>query len=177
MVKKSLSKTQVIAFAIIPIVFLILIIRFIAHVTTDEGISYYTMMGKDKNIVALLEHGKVLKANVTQAYYEHWAPAGWRVEYDFYTVDPSKGNEQTYWGWTKGPKRYYANLSVGDEIDIIYDPCDPRVNAEVRTFLNDPVKRQVFKRNGKTHLLDRFKDSYKLEDYNLKRWSHETTKK
>ena len=130
-----------------------------------------------KNIVALLERGEIIQGNVTRAYYEHWAPSGWRVEYDFYITDTSSVNSQTYWGWTKGPKKYYANLSAGDEIEVIYDPCDPRINSEVRSFINHPGKRQVFKRNGRMHLLDKFKGKYKLEDYNLRRWHYQTIEK
>jgi hypothetical protein len=81
------------------------------YITTDKDVSYYTMMGKDENLVALLERGKIIQADVTKAYYEHLAPAGWRVKYDFYTLDPSKRDNQFYWGRSQGPKSYYAHLS------------------------------------------------------------------
>ena len=79
-----------------------------------------------------------MDANVTKSYYEKGAPEGWKVNYDFEAINPITNEQEVYWGWSQGPKLYYADLCYGDMVTIIYDPCDPRINCEIRRFLNSP---------------------------------------
>ena len=129
-----------------------------------------SMMGKDKNRIVLLENGKIISGEVVRRFYQHLAPAGWKVIYKFQIEDLSDDNEETYWGSIQGPFKYYTSLSKGDPITIIYYPVNPKINCEIRCFLNNPSYRKTFKKAGKFNLLEKFSKEYKIENYTYKEW-------
>ena len=141
------------------------------------GYGYSTDMGKDENRLILLESGKIVKAQVTESYYQTGAPAGWMVCYIFETEDPVTHNNKKFQGLSQGPWKYYKNLSPGDYVEIIYNSLEPKINCEIRCFLNNPSFRNTFKKAGKLHLLNKFKDEHELEDYTFKRWAELLLKK
>jgi hypothetical protein len=104
-----------------------------------------SIMNKNKNIITLLENGEIVQATVIKSWYGEWAPAGWRIFYQFAAQNTETGDKNTYWGRTYGPKKYYADLSPGDSIFVIYYPTKPQINSEIKTFLNHPSHRHVFK--------------------------------
>jgi hypothetical protein len=128
------------------------------------------MMKKVENRLVLLEQGKVAEGRIVESWYDNWAPPAWMVLYNFKILNPLDGEEKTYWGSARGPKKYYANLSKGDTISIIYNPSNPKINCEMYYFLNHPSYRKTFKKAGKLKLLDRFRDEYKFEDYSEMSW-------
>jgi hypothetical protein len=126
--------------------------------------------GSDVNRLLLLENGKTVEATVYKTFYQHLAPSGWKVVYNFKAKSPTNDTEKLYWGSAQGPKEYYANLVAGNPVELIYCPSDPKINCEIRYFLNNPSFRATFKKAGKLQLLDKFKDKYKLEDYSFEEW-------
>lgn len=129
-----------------------------------------SIMDKDENIIALLENGTITKGEVTKRFYQHVAPAGWKVIYEFDVKEPIIGELNTYVGSSQGPKKYYMALSNGANITIIYDPCNPTLNCEISNFLNHPSHRHTFKKAGKLELLGKFRNKYPMEDYSFKEW-------
>lgn len=125
---------------------------------------------KGSNQLLLLEKGALIKAIVSKVVYQRIAPAGWEVIYKFEAKDPINKNVKDYVGSSQGPKKYYMGLSKGDDITVIYDPCMPKLNCEIRRFLNYPGYRHTFKKVGKLNLLDKFKDEFELEDYTFEKW-------
>ena len=125
---------------------------------------------KARNRLALLESGVLAKAEVTRVVYQKLAPAGWEVIYKFETRDPISRKVRAYVGSTQGPKKYYANLSKEDTITVVYDPCIPGLNCEIKSFSNHPSFRHTFKKAGKLNLLDRFRDTFEIEDYTFEEW-------
>ncbi len=128
------------------------------------------MMNKDENRLVLLEQGKITEGMVVKSWFDNWAPPAWMVLYNFKTSNPADDEEETYWGSARGPKKYYANLSEGDTVSIIYNPSKPKINCEIYYFLNHPSYRKTFRDAGKLKLLDRFRDEYKFEDYSYMKW-------
>lgn len=130
-----------------------------------------TKIRKDDNRIALLENGKIIKGEVIKKNYQLLASQGWKVIYKFYVEDPRTHKERIYYGAAQGPKKYYGSLSKGDSLTIIYNPVDPKVNCEIRYFLNHPSFRSTFERNNKLKLLlSKFGDKYEIEDYSFKEW-------
>ena len=140
-----------------------------AYTTLDNGPPLYSY--ESENALTLLESGKIIKGQVNRSRYEKGAPEGWQIIYSFETEDPSTKENKKLLGKSRGPAKYYRDLSKGDTVEIIYNPLAPKVNCEIRCFLNDPVYRQDFKKAGKLHLLDKFKDEYELEDYTSWQWA------
>jgi hypothetical protein len=128
------------------------------------------IMQKDVNRIALLENGKIIKGEATKIYYGRLAPEGWKVLYKFIAEEPNTNQQKTYWGSALGPRKYYINLSTGDPLTIIYNPLNPKVNCEIRCFLNNPSYRSTFEKAKKSYMLDKFKNEYELEDYTFKEW-------
>lgn len=129
------------------------------------------MMKKDENRLVLLEKGKVIEGSVFKGWYDDWAPSAWMILYSFKTLDSANSEEKTYWGSARGPKPYYANLSKGDTVKIIYNLSNPKINCEMYTFLNDPSYRRTFREAGKKDLLlNRFRDEYEFETYSELKW-------
>ena len=130
-------------------------------------------LNRDRNQLRLLEDGVIAQGEVKRAYYGIGAPAGWTVIYEFCPVHPQTDKLDNYAGFSKGPKKYYQRLSQGDAVTVIYDPCNPELNCEMRHFLNYPGFRNTFKKAGKLDLLDRFRGEYEIEDYTFKEWYRE----
>lgn len=136
-----------------------------------------TLMGKKENVLALLENGAITRGQVVDAYYQRARPAGWRLDYSFVAEDPCTQEIRAYVGSAQGPKAFYHALSPGDEVTVIYYPLQPEVNCEIRYFLNDPFYRQIFKKSGKLHLLDKFRDEFRIFDYSVKDWCRQQWEK
>jgi hypothetical protein len=129
-----------------------------------------TNIKKASNQIRLLQNGVICHARVVKVLRQYIAPAGWEVIYEFESKDANIGTLKKYVGSSQGPKRYYSHLSVGDDISVIYDPCNPTLNCEINSFLNHPSHRYAFKKAGVLHLLDKFKDNFNLEDYTFEEW-------
>lgn len=129
-----------------------------------------SIMDKDENIIALLENGTITKGEVTKRFYQHVAPAGWKIIYKFDAEAATTDGERAYWGSAQGPRKYYISLDENDPVTIIYNATNPKVNCEIRYFLNNPNYRHTFQKSGKLELLDMFKNEYEIEDYSFKEW-------
>ena len=129
-----------------------------------------TIMSRDENLIVLLEKGEIVEGRVAKVFYQRGAPEGWRLDYKFDANDPGTNSLTTYVGSAQGPRRYYAYLKPGETIAIIYYPSDPWINCEIRQLVNDPTYRFTFKKAGKLHLLDRFRNEYEVEDISFKEW-------
>ena len=145
----------------------IFIILIALDIATSESTWYGNMMNKDSTRLLLLEEGKISNAKVTKFYFQKGAPKGWAISYEFTAKDPKTSDEKTWSGRSQGPRKYFVDA---DEVTVIYDPCEPRLNLEIRCFLNKPTFRDSFKKAGKLNLLDRFSDKYELEDYTSEQW-------
>lgn len=168
--KKSIKTgSKILSFVVIGLLITFFITLFVKF-SSDKNSSYLYLMSKYKNKLALLERGKITSTKVARVYYEYGAPEGWKVEYEFIVKDPALNNVKPFWGWSQGPKKYIAVLSEEESIDIIYDPCDPRINCEIKCFLNSPTFRSTFKKADKLSMLDIFRDKYELEEYTTKEW-------
>lgn len=139
--------------------------------------SWRALMLKDENRIALLENGIVGEGRVVKARYKMGAPKGWTLYYELDVNDPVTNSLTTYIGRAEGPKRYYAYLKPGDEATVIYCPSNPKINCEIKYFLNSPNYRRTFKKAQKLHLLDKFRDEYPLEDVDRDKWYEEREKK
>jgi hypothetical protein len=128
------------------------------------------MMFKNENRLVLLEKGEITQGEVVKSFYGKLAPDGWKVLYKFNAEKPLTGEEKTYWGSAKGPKKYYANLPAGEPVTIIYYPSNPKINCEIKYMLNHPSYRITFQDAGKLALLDKYREEYDLEDYTLVGW-------
>jgi hypothetical protein len=132
---------------------------------------------KTRNRLALLENGVLAKAEVVKVVFQQLAPAGWEVVYKFNAKDPVTEEEKAYVGSTQGPKKYYARLSKGDEIVVIYQPGEPKLNCEINCFLNSPSFRHTFKKASKLNLLDRFRNTFVIEEYSFEEWYRQQQKR
>lgn len=148
----------------------VLFIAVILGTATSERTWYGNMMAKDSTRLRLLEKGKLASAESSGLFYQKGAPAGWAITYKFSAKDPKIGEEKTWSGITQGPSRF---LMSSDGITVIYDPCEPRLNMEIRCFLNKPGYIDSFKKAGKLHLRDKFKDKFELEDMTSREWYDE----
>ena len=131
---------------------------------------YGNMMAKDSTRLRLLEKGKLTYAESSGIFYQKGAPEGWAITYKFSAKDPKPGEGKTWSGKTQGPSSF---LRSSDGITVIYDPCEPRLNMEIRCFLNNPSYVDFFKKAGKLHLRDKFKDKFELEDMTSTEWYNE----
>jgi len=129
-----------------------------------------TILKKGANRLLLLERGALAPAKVKKVFHQFVAPAGWKVIYEFDVKEPVIGELKTYVGSSQGPMKYYAPLPNGAKITVIYDPCNPRLNCEIRCFLNKPSFRNTFRKAGKLNLLDKFRDNFEIEEYSFERW-------
>jgi hypothetical protein len=129
-----------------------------------------SMMRKSKNLVALLEQGRISEGRVLEQFYDKWQPQGWRILYSFESPNPEDGRLEIHYGSAKGRKYYYTDLSKGDTVTIIYDPNKPKVNAEVFEIIDDRHYRSALKRIGNEELLDSFIDKYGLRDCSFQTW-------
>jgi len=136
-----------------------------------------TNIKRASNLIKLLESGVTCRARVVKVLRQYIAPAGWEVIYEFESKDTDTGILKKYVGSSQGPKKYYSRLSLGDDVSVIYDPCNPSLNCEINNFLNHPGHRHTFKKAGKLHLLDKFKDKFKLEDYTFEEWYRQQQQK
>jgi hypothetical protein len=119
----------------------------------------------------LLEDGKITLGEVFKSGYQRFGlRKSYRLIYKFKAKEPSTSEEKTYWGSAEGPTKYYAGLAAGDTVEVIYGSLNPKINCEIREFLNNPNYRQTFNKTGKLHLLDKFKDKYEMEDYSFEEW-------
>ena len=132
-----------------------------------------TIMIEDENRIALLEKGETIQGKVTTVYYQHAGPKGWRIDYQFDVNGPHTDAVTTYFGSAQGPRGYYARLEVGEEVSIMYLPQNPRINCEIKYFLNNPDYRYTFREGQKLHLLDKFRDQYPVEDVDRNKWYRE----
>jgi hypothetical protein len=137
------------------------------------------MMSNDKNLVELLEQGRTVEGKVLERWYDKWRPPAWMILYSFEVPNPKDNKLTTYYGSARGPKHYYASISKGDTITIIYEPNEPKINVEIYEFLNHPNYLWAFKKVGKLELFDKFRDKYKdkFENYPLLQWYEESRRK
>jgi hypothetical protein len=96
------------------------------------------MMKNDENRIILLEQGKTVEGKVLKQWYDNWESSSWMILYSFEAPD-SAGKLKTYYGSAKGPKSYYADLSKGDIVTIIYYFSKPEINCEMYEFLSNPI--------------------------------------
>jgi hypothetical protein len=143
-----------------------LIFVFITATRSTDQVS----LNWDRNQLKLLENGVVKQGKVKRAYYGTGAPAGWKVFYKFDAKDPETGEAKTYMGSSEGPKKYYHGLSLGEAITVIYDPSNPKLNCEIRCFINHPAHRHTFKKASKLNLLNKFKGICEIESYTYDEW-------
>jgi hypothetical protein len=136
-----------------------------------------TSLKKGSNRLLLLERGTLAPANVRKVFRQSVAPAGWKVIYEFDAKEPVIGELKTYIGSAQGPMKYYVPLSNGAKIAVIYDPCNPKLNCEIRCFLNKPSFRNTFRKAGKLNLLERFRNTYRIEDYTFEEWYRQQQQK
>lgn len=129
-----------------------------------------SILKSDESVVSLLELGEIAEGIVFKSKYDEGAPKGWGILYQFVTFNPKTKEKQMYWGGVKGPKNYFAELSPGDKITVIYYPPNPKISSEIRAFLNHPSHKYVFKEAGILHLVDKYRDKYKIKDYELTEW-------
>ncbi len=129
-----------------------------------------SIMRKDENVIMLLEKGKIIEGEVIKSWYSEDAPLGWKLMYQFKAKKPETQEEKTYYSMVWGPKPYYADLPKGDTIDVIYYSKNPKINCEIRYFLNYPGYRHTFKEAGKLYLLDKFRDEYEVKNYGYILW-------
>jgi hypothetical protein len=122
-------------------------------------------MNKDSNKILLLEQGKIINGQVHKLSYKR---SGWAVVYKFEANEPASSQKKIYWGASYGPKTYYT--PAGGVINVIYSPSNPRINYEIKSFLNNPSYRYAFKKAGKLELLDKYRDKYQLEEYSFDEW-------
>ncbi len=155
----------------------ILILAFGVFIATNPRVRYRSEMGREENILHLLERGQVSEGKVTKSYYRLDAPEGWAVYYTFNVEDPNSTQGRQFSGNSEGPKRYYRGLAEGDVVAIVYLPDNPQINCEVRCFVNDPVNRRIFKKAGKLRLLERFKGECELEDISFNEWCEQQWEK
>jgi hypothetical protein len=144
----------------------LLVIAAGMHAAMDAGGRYQTEMGKEENKIALLERGRIVEGKVTKAYDQ----PEWGVHYKFVPQDADAAKGKEFSGYCEGPKKYYSGLSPGDSVVVIYLPDKPRINGEIRWFLNCPYNRKAFKEAGKLGLLNKFGDRYDLDDYSDEEW-------
>ena len=142
---------------------------FVAYISTCLNNPPDTMR-KEENRIVLLEQGVTTKGQVYKSWYAKLAPEGWTILYKFDIKDNPNGKTVTYWGDVDGPMDYYAPLSKGDSVTVIYLPENPKINCEIFHFLNHPCFRRTFKDAGKLQLLDKFRDEYEIKDYSLIQW-------
>jgi hypothetical protein len=119
--------------------------------------------------LVLLEKGQITEAQVEKVIYRKLAPEGWEVVYKFSAKDPKTNTKRLYDGSSQGPKSYY-HFSKGDAVEVIYNPQNPKINCEIKRFLNHPSYRNTFEKAGKLQLLGRFKNKYELETYTFHEW-------
>lgn len=148
----------------------LLFVVVILGTATSERTWYGNMIAKDSTRLRLLEKGKLANAKSSGLFYQKGAPAGWAITYKFSAKDPKTGEEKIWSGRTQGPSRF---LRSSDGITVIYDPCEPRLNYEIRCFLNKPSYIDSFKKTGKLHLRDKFKGRFELEDMTSREWYDE----
>ncbi|NIP50743.1 MAG: hypothetical protein GWN76_03095, partial [candidate division Zixibacteria bacterium] len=113
----------------------------------------HSSLKRDKGKLLLLERGLITQGKVNKAFYQILSPAGWEVVYEFNANNPNRNQPEKYVGSSQGPEKYYKGLENGSAIPVIYDPCNPKLNCEVRCFLNNPVFRHTFNKAGKLYLL------------------------
>lgn len=142
---------------------------FVVAFVGSKGVRPHRTLKSDTARLLLLEKGVITQGTVNQAYYDEWAPSGWKVVYQFDAIDRETDQYKNYTGSSQGPERFYKG-STGSSIAVIYDPCNPELNCEIRCFLNQPSFRDTFKKAGKLHLLDKFRDQYEVESYTYKEW-------
>lgn len=124
----------------------------------------------DRNKLQLLENGVVIAGRVKSARYYLGTSSGWTVYYEFDAKDPETGKVKTYMGDSSGPKKYYYGLSPKEAVTVIYDPCNPGLNCEIRRFLNHPSFRYVFKKAGKLSVLNKLGRDFEMEEYSFHEW-------
>jgi hypothetical protein len=135
-------------------------------------------MKKAENQLILLESGEIAEGKIIRRWYDDWAPSAWMVLYSFEAPNPANGEVKTYYGSARGPKQYYSSLSAGDNVSILYNPSNPKLNCEMYRFLNYPGYRRTFRQAEKTDLLlMRFKDHYKFETYSYMTWHNAARQK
>jgi len=124
----------------------------------------------DSSVLLLLEKGVITQGKVDKVFYQLIAPVGWKVIYNFEAKDPETSQVKSFIGSSQGPKKYYNNLSQGDPITVIYDESRPKLNCEIKCFLNDPVFSRLYRKPENLHLLDRFRGKYEIESYTYREW-------
>lgn len=142
-------------------------VAFAIGLATDEGTRYGKMMSEDLRQLLILEKGKLATAEVSRFFYQKGAPEGWAISYEFTARNPKTNQQETYRGSSQGPKKYFVDTN---EVTVIYDPCEPKLNLEIRCFLNKPTFRKTFEKEGKLHLLDKYRDICELEEYTFSEW-------
>lgn len=130
----------------------------------------HSSLKRGKGRLLLLEKGLITQGIVDKVSYQIISPAGWEVVYKFNTNNPRTNQPEKYIGSSQGPEKFYKGLEKGSSISVIYDPCNPKLNCEVRRFLNHPSFRHTFNKAGKLYLLDRFRDRYEIETYTFREW-------
>jgi hypothetical protein len=143
---------------------------FISAFIISKSIPMHANLKRDKSRLLLLEKGIITQGMVNKVFYQIGSPAGWKVVYKFNTNNPKTGQPENYIGSSQGPEKFYKGLDKGSPISVIYDPCYPELNCEVRCFLNKPSFRHTFKKADKLYLLDRFKGKYEIESYTFREW-------
>jgi hypothetical protein len=124
----------------------------------------------DENKIELLKNGLITKGNTTRVFYQLLASSGWKVIYQFHVEDPLTHEKKKYYGSAQGPKRYFSGLSKGEPIEVIYNPLNPNINCEIKSFLNHPSFRYTFKRYNELKLLDKFRNKYEIEEFSFNEW-------
>jgi hypothetical protein len=141
-------------------VILIIVAVLILMSGPSTGILY-----KRTNRLLLLEQGQITEGQINKLSYRL---SGWAAVYLFEANDPASNQKKIYWGTSRGPKAYYNE--PGKPISIIYLLSNPRVNYEIKSFLNDPSFRNTFKKADKLELLNKYRDKYPIENYSSEEW-------
>jgi hypothetical protein len=124
-----------------------------------------SIINKKVNRLSLLEQGKITEGRIDKLSYRR---SGWAVVYQFEANTPASDQKKIYWGASYGPKTYYN--AKGEAINVIYLPSNPRINYEIKSFLNNPSFRYTFKQADKLELLNKYRDKYPVENYSFDEW-------
>jgi hypothetical protein len=131
---------------------------------------YRGMMGDNKNVVGLLDKGRIIEAKVLAHWYDEERPSRWMILYGFQAVNPTNSKTETFYGSARGLGCYFSGLAKGDHVFVIYDPTKPNVNSEMYEFLNKSSYRDAFRAAGKLDLLTKYADNYKVEENPPTQW-------
>jgi hypothetical protein len=137
---------------------------------------YFSMCRNDKNIIDLLEQGRLAEAKVLRVWLSESRGYPWAVSYSFEVPDSRDGKLIKYEGTSKAHLPYYK-LSNRNSVTVIYNPDRPEFDFEINEFLNDYTG--LFEQAGKQQQLDNFRDIHKDEfkNYRLLQWDEHSRRR